>query len=134
MEDHNLVNAVDELWTEHALQSLHRLRAHRLVLLITGFSSLARQETDTHSTFEIGSASIAGHDHHSILEVYCTPLTIGQATIIHNLQQCVENFRMRLLDLVHQDYTVWATPHLLGQLTTFVVSDISWRATKQARD
>src|SRR5437763_14453932 len=41
---------------------------------------------------------------------------------------------MRLLHLVQQDHAVRTTTDLLGQLTAFVVADITGRVTKQSRD
>src|SRR2546425_1019299 len=134
MEDHDLVDTVDELGPEHTLQPLHCLRADHLMLLIASILSLRRQEADAHRSFHIGATSVTGHDDHGILEVYRTALTIGQTPIIHDLQQSVEYLWMCLLDLVHQDHAIGTTSYLLGQLTAFVVSNIAWRATKQARN
>src|SRR5256885_3284387 len=134
MEDHDLVDTVDELGPEHTLQALHRLRTDHLVLLIASVLILRRQETDADGTLHVGAASITGHNHHGILEVYRATLTIGQTAIVHNLQQRVEDLWMRLLNLVQQDYAVRAAAYLLGQLTTLVVSNIAWRATEQTRD
>src|SRR5947209_2886584 len=131
MEDHDLVDTVDELWPEHPLQTFHCLRAHHFMLLISFILAFSRRETDTNGTLEFRTTGITGHDHHCILEVYSAALTIGQTTIIHNLQQSVEDLWMRLLNLVQQNDAVWASAHLFGQLTTFVVTDISWRATEQ---
>src|SRR5436853_119429 len=89
------------------------------------------RETDTNRSLEFGTASITGHNHHSILEVYRATLAIGQTSIIHDLQQCIEDLWMRLLNLVQQNDAVRATAHLLGQLATFVIADIPWRATEQ---
>src|SRR5206468_3322502 len=75
--------------------------------------------------------SITGHNHHSILEVYRATLTIGQPSIIHDLQQSVKDLWMGLLNLVQQDYAIRSAAHLLGQLTTFVIANIPWRATEQ---
>ena len=41
---------------------------------------------------------------------------------------------MRLFDFVQQDHAIRVATHLLGQLTTLVIANIAWRATKQAGD
>ena len=101
------------------------------MLLIALFIALALRKTDTNRSLEFGTASITGHYHHSILEVYRATLAIGQTSIVHDLQQCIEDLWMRLFNLVQQNDAVRATAHLLGQLTTFVIADIPWRATEQ---
>ena len=104
------------------------------MLLIAFTIFTAFHETDTHSTLEFGTACVTGHNHHGILEVHRATLTIGQAAIVHDLQQCVEDLWMRLLNLVQQDHAVRATTHLLGQLTTLVIANVAGRATKQTRN
>src|SRR5450755_2988885 len=133
MEDDDLVDTVDELWAEHPLQAVHCLRAHGLVLLVTDIPVLLGRETDARGTLQIGATSVTGHNHDSILEVDRATLTIGQATVVHDLQQSIEDLRMRLLNLVEQDDAVRAAAYLLGQLPTFVVA-VSRRATEQTCD
>src|SRR5205807_19572 len=133
MEDDNLINTVDELRLEEPLQTFHCLRAHHLMLCLAASVTLLRQETHVSRTLEISTTCIASHNHNCILEVHSATLTIGQAPIIHDLQQRIEDLGMRLLNLVQQDNTIRTTTNLLGQLTTFIIANISRRATKQAR-
>src|SRR5258708_3470069 len=134
VEDHDLVNTVDELWPEHALQSIHRFATHDLVLLLAHVLASGLQETNPCGAFELRATGVAGHDHNGVFEVHCAPLAIGQATIIHNLQKRVEDLWMGFFNLVQQDHAVRATAHLFGQLAAFVVPNVTRRATKQARD
>ena len=61
-------------------------------------------------------------------------MPIGQAAIVQQLQQHVEDFVVRLLDLVEQHHAVRPPAHRLGQLTAFVVADVTRRRADQARD
>src|SRR5437667_1619892 len=133
MEDHDLVNTVNELGSEQTLQTFHRLRTHCLVLLIALILAFPCRETNAHSTLEISTAGITGHNHHRILKVHGATLTIGQTTIIHDLQQSIEDLWMCFLNLVQQDDAIRSSAHLFGQLATLVIADITRRATEQTR-
>src|SRR5262249_9417950 len=52
---------------------------------------------------EIGRAGIGGHDQDHVAEVDLLAVVIGELAVIHDLQQHVEQVRMRLLDLVEQE-------------------------------
>src|SRR5579875_98384 len=131
VEDYDLVNTVDKLGSEHALQTLHCLRPDHLLALVALVFRPCWQETDANGALHVGAAGVTGHNHHGILEVYRATLAIGQTAIIHDLQQRVEDLGMCLLDLVQQDYAVWAAAYLLGQLAPLVMTDIAGRATEQ---
>src|SRR5947209_20473273 len=107
MEDDDLVNTVDELWSEGLLQSGYSFGANSLLLLIACLALVSLVgEADAYCTFQIGATHVTGHDHNRVLEVHCATLTVRQTTIIHDLQQGVEDFWMGLLNLVHQDDTI----------------------------
>ena len=46
---------------------------------------------------------VRGHDQHGVLEVDRAALAVGQAAVVHHLQQDVEDVGVGLLDLVEQD-------------------------------
>ena len=81
---------------------------------------------------DFAAAQVTGHDNQRILKVHAAALAIGQAAIIQNLQQYVEDVRMCLFDFVQQDDTVGVTAYSLGKLATLVIAHISWRGTDQA--
>jgi hypothetical protein len=60
--------------------------------------------------------------------------SIGQLPVFKNLQQDVEDIRMRLLDFVEQNDGVGSTLDAFGELATFFVTHISWRRTDQLRN
>ena len=76
---------------------------------------------------------VRGHDDNRVAEIDRAPLVVGQATIVQDLQQDVEDIGMGLLNLVEQHHRVGLAPYRLGQLTTLVVTDISRRRTHKAR-
>jgi len=87
MEHNNLVDAVEELGTETLAQHIESLLLHPVVVLsLEGEDYLA--------------GDIRGHDHDGVLEVDRAPMSIGQATVIEQLKQDIENVVMRLFDLV----------------------------------
>src|SRR3984885_3844389 len=62
------------------------------------------------------SRDIRGHDQHGVLERDRPALAVGQATVVHHLEQRVEHVRVRLLDLVEEHDAVRAPADRLGQL------------------
>ncbi len=63
-----------------------------------------------------------------------TPLCVGQLAILEDLQQHIEDIRMRLLHLVEQHHAVGVTPHPLGKLATLAIADIAGRRADHLRD
>ncbi len=53
-------------------------------------------------------------------------LSISQAALIKNLQKHIENIRMSLFNLIKKHNRVWATTNGFGQLTAFVIANVSW--------
>ena len=77
---------------------------------------------------------VRGHDQHGVLEVDGAALAVGQAAVVHHLQQRVEDVGVGLLDLVEQHDRVGAAAHGLGQLAALVVADVAGRRADEARD
>ena len=78
--------------------------------------------------------SIAGHDDHGVTEVDRAPLGIGQAAIIKELEQGVEDIGMGLLNLVKEDYLVGSAADTLRKLTTLIIADVAWGGANQPTD
>ena len=68
---------------------------------------------------QILRSDIRGHDNDRILETDRPPFGISGTAVIKNLQQYIENIRMRFLDFVEQDHRIGLPAHRLGQLTAF---------------
>ena len=71
---------------------------------------------------------------HGVLEVDDAALSVGQATVLEDLQQRVEDVRVRLLDLVEQHHRERLAAHLLGELAALLVADVAGRRAEQPRD
>ncbi|MPN22900.1 hypothetical protein SDC9_170285 [bioreactor metagenome] len=112
------------------LQLFVHLRLHRLVAThrITG-----AREAKVDALGNIAAAEVGGHHDDGVLEVDDPALRIGQATLVQDLQQRVEDIRMCLLDLVEQDHAERLAANLLGQLPALFVSDIAGRRPEHPR-
>ena len=111
VEEDDLVDAVEQLRPEMRPQRLGHLPpdAFRQVTGVLG-DELA--------------ADVRRHDHHGVLEVHRAALAVGQPPVVEELQQHVEHFRVRLLDLVEQHDGVRTPPDRLGELAGLVVADV----------
>ena len=92
LEQHRLVDAVEELRTEVAAQLRHDLVA-RVVGDVPAGVDAVEQEV---------RAEVRGHDDHGVAEVDRAPLPVGQPPVVEHLQQRVEDVGVGLLDLVEQ--------------------------------
>ena len=121
MEDDDLVDAIDELGAEVRAERVHHLAPSALV----------------HSTIakigEVRTSKIRRHDDDGVLEIDRAPLPVGQAPVVEQLQQDVQHFRMRLLNLVEEHDGIRTAPHCLGQLSRLFVADVSRGRAEEAR-
>ena len=130
VEHHDLVHAVQELGTEVLLQLVRDLGLHLFVA--AGLVGVLA-EAQIHRLGNVPCAQVGGHHDHGVLEVHHTTLRIGEATLVEDLQQRVEDVRVRLFDLVEQHNTERLATHLLRELATLFVTDISGRGTEHPR-
>src|SRR6266852_3440280 len=129
MEHDDLVDAVQELGPEGPLQLL--LEASLDLLILAHFSRSAEAERVAPLLVGAGRAYVRGHDDDRIAEVHRPTMSVGQTAVVEDLQQRIEDFRMRLFDLVEQDDLVWPTPYGFGELSALIEADIAWRRTEQ---
>ena len=61
---------------------------------------LRNQAVSSHPLKQMRRPNVRSHDDDRILEIHCTSLSIRESTIIQNLEERIENVRMRLIDLV----------------------------------
>src|SRR5579875_292981 len=133
LEADDLIDAVQELRSEGLLHGIHHQVADLLVAL--GMLLHVRRrplETNLEGGLvdELG-ADVRGHDDDRVLEVDGSPLAVGQAAVVENLQQHVEDVGVRLFDLVEEHHAIRLAPHRLGELTAFLVPDIAGRRADQ---
>ena len=117
MEDHRVVDPVEELGLEGRRQHLFDLLADLLV------DRLADDPV---------AADVGGHDQDRVGEADRAALAVGEAAVVHDLQQRVEDVGVGLLDLVEQHHRVGPAPHRLGQLAALLVADVAGRARRSA--
>ena len=120
MEDDDLVDAVEKLGAEVAAQ---RLFDFRLDLGLVARRLLG----------DPLGAEIRRHDDHGVLEGHDTALAVGQAAVVEDLEEHVENVGVRLLDLVEENDGVGPPANGLRQAAALLVADVSRRRTDHPR-
>ena len=132
MEDDHVVDPVEELGPEGLLELAHDPGLHVLV----GDAGLVLGDREAHRRVvgDLLRADVRRHDHDRVTEVDGAALRVGQATVLEDLQQDVEDVRVGLLDLVEQQHAVRLAPHGLGELAALVVADVAGRRADQSRD
>ena len=123
VEDDDLVDPVEELGAEHLLELVQEQALDALVLALH-LVALRDQR----------GADVARHDDDRVLEVDGAALVVGEAPVVEDLQQHVEDVGVRLLDLVEQDDAVRPTAHRLGELAALLVADVAGRRADEPRD
>ena len=61
-------------------------------------------------------------------------LAVGEATLLQNLEQDVEDVGVGLLDLVEEDDGVGPAAHGLGELAALVIADVARGRTDELGD
>jgi hypothetical protein len=120
IEDHHLVDPVEELRTEVA--------AH------VDEDALAELVGRQRRVEDVGGPEVGGHDDHHVAEVDGAAVPVGEAAVVEHLQQHVEHVGVRLLDLVEQDDAVGPPAHRLGELSALVVADVARRRADEPGD
>ena len=121
-EDDNFVDTIHKLGWEVALDCAHD---ELLRVWLDGTVSHVVQE---------GSAEVAGHDDDSVAEVYDATLAIGQAAVVEDLQEELDELPRSLLNLIDEDNRVRLAADVLSELATLVVADITGRCADETRD
>src|SRR6185312_13011062 len=94
----------------------------------------AGTETEAREAFDMLRADIGGHDDDGVLEVHRAALRVREAAVVKDLEQYVEDFRMRLFDLVEKYHGVRAMTHEFGESSAFVIAYVSRRRADHLRD
>ena len=81
----------------------------------------------------IGSAGIGCHNQDDIAEIDILAVVIRQASVVHHLQQNVEQVRMRLFDFIQQQNGMAMLIDGVGQQTALIETDIAGRRTDKPR-
>ena len=83
---------------------------------------------------QVDRADVGRHHDDRVAEVDRAALRVGQAAVVEDLEQGVEDVAVRLLDLVEEHDGVRLAPHGLGQLAALLVADVAGRGAHQAAD
>ena len=124
-----VVHAVEELGAHGLLERLHHLVPHQRPLALVAALAKAHGALPP----ERRRAHVGGHDYHGVLEVDGAALAVGQAAVLHYLQEQVEHIGVRLLYLVEQHHRIGLAAHLLGQLAALLVAHVAGRRAYHAR-
>ena len=79
------------------------------------------------------AADIRCHDDDRVFEIDGAALAIGDASVIEDLQQRVENIAVGFLHFVEEHDRIRMPAHRLGELSAFVITDIARRRTDEPR-
>ena len=123
LEDDDLVDAVEELRAEVLAQRL----LHRLLELLLLAGAVAAAGEAERGLLLHSRAQVAGHDDDGVAEVDGAAVAVGQAAVVEDLEERVEDVGVRLLDLVEEDDAVGAAADGLGEPAALVVADVAGR-------
>ena len=129
VEYDDIVNAVQELGPEVLAQRIQQALARIGVARVLA----VHRESDGVLLHHAG-ADVGGHHDHGVLEADRAALAIGEAAIVENLQQHVEDVGMRLFDFVEEHHRIRPAAHLFGELAALFVADVSGRRADHAGD
>ena len=111
------------------VQKLGSERFHEF--FIDGFDRFVTVTAGIHDSVR---ADVGGHDHDGIFEVDDTALGVCQSTVIEHLEQDVEDVRVGFFDFIEKNDGVGMPANGLGQLSTFIIADISGRGSNKSRN
>ena len=87
-----------------------------------------------HGIQDAVAADVGGHDDDGVLEVDGAALAVGQAAVVEDLQQDVEDVGVGLFDFVEKDDAVGPAADGFGELAAFLEADVAGRRADQAGD
>ena len=127
-EDDQLVETVDELGLERLARGLQQAVAELVVIVVHARSGRESERRAVRGAFR---ADIRGHDDDRIAEVDVAAERVGEAALLHDLEQHVGHVRVRLFDLVEQHHAVRMAADAFGQLAAFAVPDVAGRGADE---
>ena len=125
VEDDDFVDAVEELGAEAGAEFFKNGAFHAFV----GFTVVAA------AVFEdAGGADVGGHDDDGVFEVDGAALAVGEAAVVEDLEQDVEDIVVGLFDFVKENDGVGAAADGFGELAALFKADVSGRGADEAGD
>ncbi|MNK55171.1 hypothetical protein D3C87_741790 [compost metagenome] len=120
-EGNDRVQAVAEFGREHAADFRHFVAHHPRV-----------RETDRRTVQGLGPR-VRRHDEDDVAEVSLAAIVVGQCAVVHDLQQDVEDIRVRLFDFIEQQHAVRLLGDGFGKEPALVEPHVARRRADQAR-
>src|SRR5690606_27070782 len=130
MEDDDVVQPVQELRVERPLDLGPDLLLHRLVALVRA----PLMEAEHAALRDVPRPQVRRHDDDRILEIDDTAVVVREVTLVQDLEEDVEDFRVRLLDLVQEDDRVGLATDRIAPRPRVLVADVARRRADQPGD
>src|ERR1017187_4338783 len=127
VKHNDIVNAVEKLRPELLFERFEQAFAGFLGMGVFAVDG----EPDGIALHHAGT-DIGRHDDNGVLETDGAALAIGEAAVVEDLQQQVEDVGVRLLDFVEEENRIGPAALLLGELAALVVTDVSGRRADHA--
>mmetsp|Transcript_12243 Transcript_12243/g.49159 ORF Transcript_12243/g.49159 Transcript_12243/m.49159 type:complete len:205 (+) Transcript_12243:169-783(+) len=115
VEHEDLVQAVDELWWEVLLDTLHHCPAR------------ARCGCSLRKARQNVCSEVARENDHRVPKVHLAALAVGEVALVEHLQKQVGDLAVGLFELVKQHNAVGAAAHGLRQGTALLVAHVPGR-------
>ena len=116
LEDEDVVHPVQELRLEVEPERLHDPVPQDFFVADLG---------------DILAADVGGHDDDGVLKVHRPAVAVGEAAVVQDLEQRVEDLRVGLFDLVKQHHGVGPAAHRFGELAAFLVAHVPRRGADE---
>ena len=128
MEEDNGIEPVDELRREGAVERLGEYS-------LRGTCIECRRLKTYASTLlcQLPRADIGGEDDDRVAEINGVSLPVGESSFVEDLQQDIEDIRVRLLNLVEEDDRVRFASHGFGEPSAFLMRNVSRRCADHER-
>lgn len=119
IEDDGVVDAVEEFWSEVGAE---------------GFLGFGFADFGVFFFEDVLATDVGGEDDDGVAEVDEASLSVGEASVVEDLEEGVEDVGVGFFDFVEEDDGVGATAYLLGELASFFVAYVAGRGSDEAGD
>mmetsp|Transcript_96585 Transcript_96585/g.268469 ORF Transcript_96585/g.268469 Transcript_96585/m.268469 type:complete len:379 (-) Transcript_96585:2455-3591(-) len=135
-EDDDLIQAVEELGSEEALHLLVHELLHLRVALLTSVipSPEAQSKAACGALLHRAAAKVGRHDHQRVGEGHGPALGVGEAAVVQQLQEHVEDVGVCLLHLVEEHQRVWPPTQGFCEGAAITVAHIAGRRADELGD
>ena len=114
--------------SRHVFYANNKQQANSVLCVIRDVSKRKLVEDALHV------AQVGGHDDDAVAEVDGAALAVGEATVVEQLQEDVEDLGVGFFDFVEEHHAVGAAADGFGELTALVVADVTGRGADQPAD